>query len=103
MNIPLSLELADIYPKLIEEQIEREYQNLRPSDITRYILKIFDDKELTVDIAYHLISNLHDHFSSFDYDKISEVSGFNIQRELREAKELFRDREKYIPRAEVRV
>lgn len=103
MKIPLNLELADIYPDLIRHQISIDYENLRPSDITRYILNIFDDKELTVGIVYHLISNLHDHFCTFDYDKISEISAFNILHELQETKELFKIKEADLPRVEVRT
>ena len=92
MKIPISIELADVYTDLIGCQNSIDYETLRPSDITRYILNIFDDKELTVGVIYHLISNLHDHFSTVDYDKISEISGFNIRRELKETKELFKTR-----------
>ena len=89
MNRFLSHEIADIYPELISEQIETDYKNLRPSDITRYILSIFDDKELTVEIAHHIIYNLHERFSAFDYNKISEITDFDIKTELQETKEMF--------------
>ena len=103
MKIPISIELADVYTDLIGCQNSIDYENLRPSDITRYILNIFDDKELTVGVVYHLISNLHDHFSTVDYDKISEISGFNIRHELKETKELFKMKEEKILEVEVRA
>ena len=103
MKIPISIELADVYTDLIGCQNSIDYETLRPSDITRYILNIFDDKELTVGVIYHLISNLHDNFSTVDYDKISEISCFNIRRELQEAKELFKDKDEKILEVEVRL
>ena len=89
MDRGLSHEIANIYPDLTSEQLETDYQNLRPSDVTRYILKIFDDKELTVEIAQHIIYNLHERFSAFDYNKTSEITDFDIKTELQETKEMF--------------
>ena len=92
MKIPISIELADVYSDLIGHQASMDYENLRPSDVTRYILNIFNhkDEDLTIDVVHSIIQTLHDSFTTYDYDRISEVSGVNIHNEVREIKELFK-------------
>lgn len=92
MKIPISTALIDVYTDLIGYQASIDYETLKPSDVTRYILNIFNhnDEDLTVDVIHNVIQTLHDNFTTFDYDKISEILGLNIRNEVIEIKELFK-------------
>jgi len=92
MKIPISIELADVYSDLVGHQAYINYENLKPSDVTRYILNIFKHKDidLTVDVIHNIIQTLHGSFTTYDYEKISDVSGINILNDVREIKELFK-------------
>ena len=92
MKIPISNELGDAYFDLVGHQASMDYENLKPSDVTRYILNIFNhkDEDLTIDVIHNIIQTLHDSFTAYDYDKISEISGLNIRNEVSETKELFK-------------
>ena len=98
MNIPISNELGDAYFDLVGLQAQMNYESIRPSDVTRYILNIFDykDEDLTVDVIHNIIQTLHDSFTTYDYDKISDISGMSIRNDTREIKELFRRRKEEI-------
>ena len=103
MKIPISVELADVYSDFVGHQAHMDYENLRPSDVTRYILNIFDhkDEDLTIDVIHNIIQTLHDSFTTYDYDKISEISGINIRHEISEIKELFKKKKDNAPKTEV--
>lgn len=92
MKIPISNELVDVYSDLVAHQASMNYEKLRASDVTRYILNIFNqrDKDLTVEVVHNIIQTLHDSFTVYDYDNISDVSGINIRNEVSEIKELFK-------------
>ena len=92
MKIPISNELGDVYFDLVGLQAHMDYENIRASDVTRYILNIFDkrDNDLTVEVIHNVIQALHDSFKTYDYDKISDISGLNIRNEVSEIKELFK-------------
>ena len=94
MKIPISNELGDTYFDLVGLQARMDYESIRPSDITSYILNIFNykDEDLTVDVVHNIIQTLHDSFTVYDYDKISDISGINILNDTREIKELFKMR-----------
>ena len=94
MEIPMSTEILDVYSDLMGHQAHMNYENLRPSDVTRYILNIFNHKDegLTVDVIHNIIQAIHDSFTTYDYDKISDISGVNILNDVREIKELLKRR-----------
>lgn len=98
MKIPISIELADVYSDLVGYQARMDYESLKPSEITRYILNIFNhkDEDLTIDVIHNIIHSLHDSFTTYDYDKISDISGINILNDAREIKELFKRRKEEV-------
>ena len=98
MKIPMSIELADVYTDLIGHQMNIDYETLKPSDVTRYILNIFNHKDgdLTVDVIHNIIQTIHDSFTTYDYDKISDISGVNILNDTKEIKELLKRRKEEI-------
>jgi hypothetical protein len=92
MNIPLSIELGDTYFDLMDLQAKTDFDNIRPSDVTRFILRIFDyrDEDLTIAVVHNIIQSLHDCFKNYDNCKLSELSGIDISDEVRELKALFK-------------
>ena len=53
-------------------------------------------KDLTIDVIHNIIHSLHDSFTTYDYDKISDISGINILNDAREIKELFKRRKEEV-------
>jgi hypothetical protein len=74
-----------------------EYEKLRPTDITRHILKIFDKyhlEELTVEVVHALILQIHELLETYDHHKMGDILGFNISNEVGKVIELFKEDEK---------
>ena len=94
MDIPLSIELGDTYFDLMDLQAKRDFDNIRPSDVTRFILRIFDyrDEDLTTDVVHNIIQSLHDCFTGYDNRKMSEISGIDVSDEVKNLKALFKEK-----------
>ena len=98
MNIPLSVELGDAYFDLIDLQAQIDIENIRPSDVTRFILSIFDyrDEDLTIAVVHNIIQSLHDCFKGYDNRKMSEISGIDVSDEVRTIKSLFKEKKEEV-------
>ncbi len=97
MEIPINNKIGDIYSDLIETQCSIDYDKLRPTDITRHILMIFEErnlKDLTVDIVHGLIQKIHENFEVHDYCNMTDFIGFNLLNEVTETINFYKENDK---------
>ena len=83
MEIPSGTEMEDIIDKISNLEQKRNYEHMRPTDITGYLLELLNLDDMTLDIAIEMLREIDGRLQDIEHENINQTLGYNPHEELK--------------------